>query len=778
MGGVADLVGYCDFDVAVTRTGDALEALEVRVLGSPAGETAAIRTGCEESLTWPVVGDRDGTPGIDRDVGASIVHSLSARQRVGEILFDLAFAGEALVRFRESRRWATERGKGLRIVLRAGPGVDTLPWELLCDPVSRRFLALDSATPVVRCVEMPTRHAAPTLDGPLRMVVAVAAPRELPRIDAHRELDDLTSALAPFVDTGSLELVPVLDASLTDIRTALARGDAHIFHYIGHGSRLLDGRGALELTRIDGSASTRTGEELGAVLAAVPTLRLVVLNACHGAAGTDEDPFAAPAATLVRAGVPAVLAMRHTIGDRSAIELARTFYAELIAGARVEQALTTARMTLYVRDDASAADWPTASLYLGSSLEAELTASPLPRIDVDVQFTVSRPMRLRAATWESMLVFAHPAEPYLGAGGQTIEPHRHIEQRVAGFFGPDAATVATSHENARIGIPRGGGLVVVPDLPDVECSPTKAALTWVGELEELRFLLRAASHRVGTVIEGWVRVFCGALVVAETAVRFAVVDAATALGELSGQPMTSYKRIFPCFSPKDVQLVVGFAEVAEAFGDRYTANVIEGRRDDDAPGEWMLPLIEQADVFQLFWSRHSMHSMACRWQWEAALATGRPGFVRPLYWEHPFPRAPGLPPPALEELRFIRVPSFSHATTDQLWQGTPRTTASTGPAGDHRRPETPPGPVEARPPAGLSQPARAGGGGVAVVVGLVAAVVAGGIAALSGGPTYPQGGVPAPNEDGSLGSVVAVAAVAFAIAFVLTLVAVRWHRRR
>jgi hypothetical protein len=766
MDGVADLVGYCDFDVAVTRTGDALEAFEVRVLGSPAGETAAIRTVAQGSLTWPVVADRDGIPGIGRDVGAAIGHSLSDRQLIGETLFDLAFHGEALVRFRESQRWAAERGEGLRIVLRAGPGVDTLPWELLCDPASRRFLALDSATPVVRCIEMPTRHAVPKLDGPLRMIVAVAAPRQLPRIDAHRELHDLKSTLAPFVDAGGLELVPVLDASLADIQIALTSGDAHIFHYIGHGSRLPDGRGALELTGMNGSSSTRTGDELGAVLAAVPTLRLVVLNACHGAVGTDEDPFAAPAAALVRAGVPAVLAMRHTIEDRSALELSRAFYAELIAGARVEQAVTTARMKLFARDDASADDWPTASLYLGSSLQAELTGSPLPRIDVDVQFTVSRPTRLRAATWESMLVFAHPAGPYVGADGQTIEPNRHIEQRVAGFFGADRATVATSHEDARTGIPRGGALVVVPDLPDVECSPAKAALTWVGELEEVHFLLRAASHRMGTEIEGWVRVFCGALVVAETAVRFAVADAATDVGDVSGQPMTSYKRIFPCFSPQDVQLVAGFAEVAEVFGDRYTADVIEATRDDDAPDEWMLPLIEQADVFQLFWSRHSMHSMSCRWQWEAALATGRPGFVRPLYWEHPFPRAPGLPPPALQALRFVRVPTFSHATTDQLWQGTPMTTSPTGPA------------VTISPPGVPPTEADRSNSGLAAVVGLVAAVVAGGIAALTGGSTRPQGELPAPDEGVSVGLVVAVAAVVFVIAFILTLVALRWRRRR
>jgi hypothetical protein len=60
----------------------------------------------------------------------------------------------------------------------------------------------------------------------------------------------------------------------------------------------------------------------------------------------------------------------------------------------------------------------------------------------------------------------------------------------------------------------------------------------------------------------------------------------------------------------------------------------------------------------------------------------------------------------------------------------------------------------------------------------VAAVVAGGIAALTGGSTRPQGELPAPDEGVSVGLVVAVAAVVFVIAFILTLVALRWRRRR
>jgi hypothetical protein len=438
-------------------------------------------------------------------------------------------------------------------------------------------------------------------------------------------------------------------------------------------------------------------------------------------------------------------------------------------------------MALYVRDDASAADWPTASLYLGSSMGTELTASPLPHIDDDVQFTVSQPTDLRAARWEPMLVFAHRSRPYPGASGELVDPHRTIEQRVAEFFGADAGRVETSSEDARSGIPRGAGMIVVPDLGDLECSPTQASLTWAGELEEVRFLLRAGVDHEGTTVEGSVRVFCGPLVIAETAVQFAVVSNVGATpAQPTPQPLTSYRRIFPCFSPQDLELVANVAAVAEALGDRYTADVIRDR-SDDAPDEWMLSLIEHADVFQLFWSTHSMHSATCRRQWEAALETKRSGFIRPLYWEHPFPRGPRLPPPDLEALQFVRLPSWAHGTTtSQLWERPPRSPPPMS-AGESVGVSVgvPPIDTSAQPPA----PSRrampwAGASGLAIFVGLVAAVVAGGTVAITGNAGERPGELPAPGEDASVAAIVAVAAIAFFVVFVLTLIVVRHRRRR
>lgn len=70
--------------------------------------------------------------------------------------------------------------------------------------------------------------------------------------------------------------------------------------------------------------------------------------------------------------------------------------------------------------------------------------------------------------------------------------------------------------------------------------------------------------------------------------------------------------------------------------------------------EGSLALIDQADVFQLFWSSHFMRSPYVRREWEYALQLGRPNFVRPTYWEEPLPSRtePVLPPSSLLALHF------------------------------------------------------------------------------------------------------------------------------
>ena len=73
-------------------------------------------------------------------------------------------------------------------------------------------------------------------------------------------------------------------------------------------------------------------------------------------------------------------------------------------------------------------------------------------------------------------------------------------------------------------------------------------------------------------------------------------------------------------------------------------------------------LIEEANVFQLFWSHNAMRSQFVRQEWEYALSLRRPEFIRPTYWETPFPEAPetGLPPEHLRRIHFHFIGTQAH----------------------------------------------------------------------------------------------------------------------
>jgi hypothetical protein len=57
----------------------------------------------------------------------------------------------------------------------------------------------------------------------------------------------------------------------------------------------------------------------------------------------------------------------------------------------------------------------------------------------------------------------------------------------------------------------------------------------------------------------------------------------------------------------------------------------------------LLRMIEQADVFQLFWSTPASQSPYVEQEWRHALGlSGQKGaaFIRPIYWERPLPKVP------------------------------------------------------------------------------------------------------------------------------------------
>ena len=182
------------------------------------------------------------------------------------------------------------------------------------------------------------------------------------------------------------------------IMTAMRRGPWHIFHFIGHGGfdRCTD-EGLIALADDQGRQQLLPASDLARLLADHYPLRLVLLNACEGARGSELDIYSSTAAILVRRGLAAVLAMQYAITDRAAVEFSRVFYEALADGLPVDTAATEARIAVNLAV-ANSLEWGTPVLFMRSpdgvlfdlaaisalpphqpaSVSAEVTAAPPP----------------------------------------------------------------------------------------------------------------------------------------------------------------------------------------------------------------------------------------------------------------------------------------------------------------------------------------------------------------------------------------------------------------
>jgi hypothetical protein len=298
------------------------------------------------------------------------------------------------------------------------------------------------------------------------------------------------------------------------------------------------------------------------------------------------------------------------------------------------------------------------SVTAGDSAWAAQESRHVGVLDHDVQFTVYRPGRLHAGTWHSILFYAHKSDPIMDPVRGTVDPLREVEDRATAHFHGD--DVRASTVDARQPLVYGASLRIVPHLPGLRCDPTVAEIVWSEPVHEAHFRVLAPAELAGRIVRGWVRVWCGPFMIGELRVAMDVQSTVVHMKprDLITEPIARYRKIFPSYSHRDEAIVAQFAMAARVIGDQYLQDVIMLRSGENWNSR-LLRLIEEADVFQLFWSSNSMRSPHCRLEWENALALGRPMFVRPVYWEDPLPAAPDLdlPPAALRRLHFTRIPT-------------------------------------------------------------------------------------------------------------------------
>lgn len=271
----------------------------------------------------------------------------------GRRLFETVFTGDLRSCWRASRA----RGPYLRLTLhfRKVPELVALPWEYLYDPDEGHFLAASGEVSVVRRLEdVQSRRAGPPPPR-LRMLVLMSRPAMESPLALEDEWTHLWRVLGPLQESDRLILDRRDQPTLPQLTEYFREHECHVVHFMGHG--VFAERGG-ELFFEDGQVhQTLLGTFLN-----YESLRLVVLNACEGARASPSNLFSGVAQTLIRRGVPAVVAMQAEIEDRAAVAFSRHFYRFLAAGESVDVALAETRREMLAERHETA--WGAPVLYM------------------------------------------------------------------------------------------------------------------------------------------------------------------------------------------------------------------------------------------------------------------------------------------------------------------------------------------------------------------------------------------------------------------------------
>jgi hypothetical protein len=257
---------------------------------------------------------------------------------LGQLLFQTLFQGPIKdVYTRSQSAIGADEGMRLRfnIDLEKEADAAALPWEFLCDPDQGPLAMLDA--PVVRYI--PHQSVIPTIVAPLPLKILLTGAHTLPPAEIDRELAEVEAALRALGDNVHITIEPHLTAA--KLRAQLREG-FHVWHFIGHGVVSRDGMTSLlRFEDASGDPAEVSARELG-ILLQRSGLRLVVLNACNSGALT-VNPLRSLAPALIRAQIPAVVAMQFSVPQEAARAFAGEFYRALADGMPIDMCVTEGR---------------------------------------------------------------------------------------------------------------------------------------------------------------------------------------------------------------------------------------------------------------------------------------------------------------------------------------------------------------------------------------------------------------------------------------------------
>lgn len=353
---------YEDFRVEISRHGE--HDVEVRVTSSEGETTTPVRVPLSEvtHAELRTLVARLESKRLNQD------ELLTLGQILGRYLLP---ADVRLLFLRGLERSNDSTGVRLRIVCHDRE-LAALPWEFTYVRRSTEyarlapFLALDRRVSLVRHEPQgnPLPTVRPLVDGQLQVVLAAA--RELPGQEPLSDDDDFGAIRQAFADSVrdvSVQLTelpePITEASL---REALQH-PTDILQFVGHGSDPNKGQEGLLISDGAGGSAVLSPESLAEILRS-SDVRIAVLCSCYSGRRSEHQEWSGVAASIVRAGVPAVVAMQHAIESSHALVFERGFYSAIAAGLTLDEAVALGRRK--ITEMGVLAEWGVPVLYTRS----------------------------------------------------------------------------------------------------------------------------------------------------------------------------------------------------------------------------------------------------------------------------------------------------------------------------------------------------------------------------------------------------------------------------
>jgi pSer/pThr/pTyr-binding forkhead associated (FHA) protein len=262
-----------------------------------------------------------------------------------------------------------------------------------------------------------------------------------------------------------------------------------------------------------------------------------------------------------------------------------------------------------------------------------------------LHFTAFYPRTLAAGDWGTLLVYAHLT--------QSMD---EIQRDAANFK-------EGQHEVSHKQLPsdsqlllRGTNITVVPECPGLSFSPKRFTFKWLEEWHRVEFHFSVKAEWFEPESRGRASIFAGPLLLGTLPINVTIGQTETSQYDNEMQvSVPAYKQIFSSYCRDDNAVMLACRNIYRVLGFTEMARV-DALRANQIADSALHRLIDESEVFQLFWSKRAAQAAYVRKEWEYALQLRHgEGFLRPVYWDVPM-EPPPLP---LRSLHFTYLPSYT-----------------------------------------------------------------------------------------------------------------------